>query len=285
MRTTLSLVFGICALFLFAPPAVGTTIFPLGDSITWGETDPRGGGYRTKLYLDLLGGGYQPQFVGTQTDNPSQILLSAGQTHHDGLPGWKIHDVDENLDAGSSFLTRTPSTNIILLLLGTNDMLQHFDTAHAADRLDDMIDRLTTLRPQSTVVVGSIPPTIFTDVHDPRDPTMMYNAAIPKLVATDRAAGKSVYFADMFPLFLTAAGDRNDNMLSDGIHPSMAAYDLMGDRWYSTIRSMPTRPRFTLPTFVPEPASASAIVLASAIVATRRMGRRQRSRTRNCFCR
>jgi lysophospholipase L1-like esterase len=269
----LGLIFGICALFALAPPAAGATIFPLGDSITWGETDPRGGGYRTKLYLDLLGGGYQPQFVGTFTDNPSQILLDAGQTHHNGLRGWKIHDVDANLDAGSSFLTNTPSTNFILVLLGTNDILLHDDTAHAADRLDALIDHITTLRPRSTVVVGSIPPTILTNPHDRSDPTLMYNAAIPGIVADDRAAGKSVYFADMFPLFLTADGDRNDNMLSDGIHPSMTAYDLMADRWYSTIRSIPTRPRFGLPTLVPEPASIGTTMLGMGAVITLRRRR------------
>lgn len=275
MRAVGLWVFAVCIFVQASVPAArGTTIYPLGDSITWGETDPRGGGFRTRLYQDLLSGGYQPQFVGTSIDNPSLPLLDAGQTHHEGHPGYKIQDIDGNLEQGQQFLTRTPNTHIILVLLGTNDILQHNDTAHAADRLDILIDHLTTVRPRSTVVVGSIPPTFLTDVHDPRDPTLMYNAAIPKLAADDRALGKSVYFADMFPLFLTAAGERNDSMLSDGIHPSMAAYDLMADRWYSTIRSIPTRPRFTLPSFVPEPASIAASFVMGAFVALRRRRRR-----------
>src|SRR6516225_1585036 len=95
-------VLGALAVFLFGKAATlaDFTIMPLGDSVTFGSGNfGQGvpGGYRTRLYTDLLQAGYSFTFVGTQTANPSPLLSQVGQTHHEGHPGYMISQTANNL--------------------------------------------------------------------------------------------------------------------------------------------------------------------------------------------
>ena len=118
---------------------------PLGDSLTWGDqTDPTlgpiPGGYRTQLYLDLHHAGYGFNFVGTISTNASATLSAAGQTLNEGHPGYRINQIQDNLDgynglqdayggywlSGGGGTGRSPiDPNYILLLIGTNDIFGH----------------------------------------------------------------------------------------------------------------------------------------------------------------
>src|SRR5438445_10398749 len=95
----------VLALVLFwgAAAEADLTIMPLGDSTTWGGAPVPPyvlvpGGYRTRLYSDLHDAGYSFTLVGTSTDNPSSLLSQAGQTHHEGHPGYALNQIANNLD-------------------------------------------------------------------------------------------------------------------------------------------------------------------------------------------
>jgi hypothetical protein len=95
------------------------TIMPLGGSTTWGGAN----GFDIRLYTDLQNAGYSFTFVGTSTDNPSPVLMAAGQTHHEGHPGYALNQIANNLDGndgspgnnGGFWFHKPAPPNVILL--------------------------------------------------------------------------------------------------------------------------------------------------------------------------
>ena len=109
------------------------TIMPLGASTTYGGAagfDIVPGGYRTRLYSDLHNAGYTFTFVGTVTENASPLLTQAGQTHHEGHPGYTVDQIANNLDGndgsggndGGLWFHKPAPPNIVLLLIGGSDI-------------------------------------------------------------------------------------------------------------------------------------------------------------------
>ena len=100
-------------------------VMPLGDSITVGVGDPRGGGYRDPLYTQLTNAGHTFQFVGTLSSSPTELLTSAGQQNHEGHGGYVIEagtsgreGIRDNI---TTYLGAT-DPDLILLMIGTNDV-------------------------------------------------------------------------------------------------------------------------------------------------------------------
>ena len=228
-------------------------IWLLGDSITYGAAVPSyvPGGYRTSLYTNLTARGYSFQFVGTRTENSSTTLTSAGQQWHDGWSGFTIADCtiaigrnysglyDEVSAWHATLVGKSQKPDIILLMIGINDLNQKYEVEAAPDRLDLLLTRLYNLNPQARVVISSlldadsenayrhVPPN--TDISAPIE---NYNAAVASIVATRRAAGQSIEFVDIH------VGLTLDD-LSDGLHPSEAGYIKMADIWADAIEAVP----------------------------------------------
>lgn len=262
------------------PSRAQTTIWPLGDSITYGEG--RGGGYRERLFLDLsaaqFGGPSGFQFVGTCVINPSPILTAASQVRHEGHRGYRIDEIGTNLNGsdnstiyddtnhGGFWLTGgpggtlVPSTDDILLMIGTNDFIQNRDLAHAPDRLSALIGKITTLRPNANLFVSNITP-LTTSIYGSKDVTG-YNAAIPGIVDSFAGAGKHVYFVDQYSNFFDSGGTLR-YMQGDGTHPNADGYNAMGDTWARALQAA-----------VPEPDVAPLVVAAATGLSLRR-GRRR----------
>ena len=247
---------------------------PLGDSITWGDqTDGSGpvpGGYRTRLYLDLHGAGYAFDFVGSQTSNASATLAAAGQTHSEGHPGYRINQVDDNLDGfdglgdanGGYWLAGGNGTgrpaldpNYILLLIGTNDVFHHVaqnypnhDAPEATfmslleGRIQGLVQHLIGDRPAARILVSSIPPIPqFFNLNGVQYNTEVkeYNAYIKDtLVPQLQAQGRHVSFVDQYANFVNADGRVKSSMLPDDIHPTQAGYDAMGDTWAKAVEAV-----------------------------------------------
>ncbi|WP_229924658.1 SGNH/GDSL hydrolase family protein [Streptomyces sulfonofaciens] len=195
----------------------GVRIMPLGDSITDGFT-PYPGGYRVNLWQRLAAGGYRVDFVGSLTNGPAAL----GDHDHEGHSGWRIDQLDANI---VNWLNATdPRT--VLLHIGTNDINQNYDVAHAPDRLSALIDHILGTKPGVELFVAQI----ITEQGEPHASMVnTYNAAIAGVV---RSKGSHVHLVDMHSA-LTAAD------LADGVHPSKAGYDKMAPVWYDALRSVP----------------------------------------------
>lgn len=212
-------------------------IMPLGDSITMGW--PVAGGYREPLYNHLHAAGYAFSLVGSSTENPTTTLADAGQVHHEGHGGYVIRGnlnpplvvdgmtrpgLHENLGAWIGPGKAAP--DVILLMVGTNDIYCDYQRATAPDRLAALVDHIYEYRPDVSLFVASITPM--------RDPVkdacaQAYNAAIPGIVAAQRKLGRDVRFVDMHGA--VAVNDLD----ADGLHLAASGCDKMADAWAGAI--------------------------------------------------
>ncbi len=239
---------GECAHWLyqagFGLPHLGN-IWPLGDSITYGAAAPSAipGGYRDPLYKNLVARGCNFRFVGTVNANPSAPLTQAGQPWHDGHSGYAIADFSipgKNYsglyDEVAGWVDKLDGKpDVILLMIGINDLNQKYDVTGAAGRLDLLITRLFALMPDVRLLVASVLDADSNNAYrhvppntDLQGPVHDYNAGIASIVGARRARGQPIEFVDMH------AGLTLDD-LSDGLHPTARGYAKMADIWADAI--------------------------------------------------
>jgi hypothetical protein len=208
---------------------------PLGDSITEG-TGSSGGGYRVELFRLAFTNSKHVTFVGRNMNGPATVSGQPFPQHHEGYPHYTIDDelaagrmgisplVDDGISMGKP--------NIILLMIGTNDVNNSIDLATAPMRLGALLDRMTTDAPSALIVVAKLTPTAS-------DTTNMnvaaYNNAIPALVQSRTATGKHVMLVDMYAA-MTANSNYKTALMHDGLHPNDAGYVLMAQTWYNAIK-------------------------------------------------
>lgn len=222
----------------FAPcPTDGSAcrILPLGDSITDGlvgnapgNTTPSVGGYRVELFRRAVADGHAITFVGRQQNGPTEVDGQPFPRNHEGYSGATINSgmnqIANRLDAA---LAANPP-HIILLHIGTNDMIQQQAAAAAPANLAGLLDQITAGAPDALVVVAQIIPLGFGNAPE------AYNAAIPDLVRERAEAGQHLLLVDHFTPIATnpatVAG-----LVGDNVHPNAAGYAIMADTWYTAI--------------------------------------------------
>lgn len=210
----------------YIPPV---RIMPLGDSITWGQTAPVStpGGYRLPLYQLLTADGFNVEMVGTVWANGA---LNLPQENHEGWQGYRIDQI------ASGFLTwvnAVPAPDVILLLIGTNDYGQNYETATATNRLDQLIELIATNLPNTKLVVSSVlqrtdSATVNSEIQTD------FNPYIPGIVAAHAALGQQVYFIDLNSVIAVS------DLGTDGLHPNQTGYNIMGTNWYNTVINLIT---------------------------------------------
>lgn len=294
MRTTTAAI--LAGLGMIAPSATPTSdargagiaprsvsILPLGDSITYGLSAPASvpGGYRTELAADLRAQGVDARFLGGSTEN---LDPSTPGDHHEGHPGYVI---DGSSMPGSASqgpapgllenLSRwlgpgTASPDVVLLMIGTNNMNYGYRVGEAAPDLGRLIEKIESLKPDARVILSTIP---VSSTGDPalaaRDVAFNRSLEGPEgLVAQLRQAGARVTLFD-------AGGRLTAGDLADGVHPTRAGYDKLGDLWAEAVTSaLGVIPRADpAPTSTPEPSPLAPLVAGSALGAAllRRRGR------------
>lgn len=216
-----------------------TNVMPLGDSITLGVN----GGYRNNLYTGLQQNNCGVSFVGTQSDQYTQVA----DKDHEGHAGVTIGGIAASVNGWIA----STQPNIFLLMAGTNDTA--WWTAENADQIgarhNALIDQLRTARPDAWVFVASIPPQASAIIQpnniDRAVLTQQLNAVILKNVNARVAAGQRVRFVDV-----NSALTITD--LYDGIHPTEAAHAKIAQKFLDAVRaalgSSSTTPPSTPPT-------------------------------------
>jgi hypothetical protein len=242
-----ALAFGML-LFWAAAAEAQLTIMPLGASETTGDTfnGPIAGGYRSQLYSDLQSAGYSFTFVGTQTANPSRLLIQAGQTHHEGHDGYLIDNIANNLDGndpsgpspnnGGFWFHMPGPPDVVLLLTGSGEVFFNFQTATTAQRLDKLIGQIVADSPTSLLFVSSIPPHKAFNANQ-NQLVQAYNTQIRDVIVPKyQSTGANVIFVDQYANFVDASGNII-HIGSDGHHPDQDGYNLMGDTWAAALRT------------------------------------------------
>jgi lysophospholipase L1-like esterase len=211
-----------------------TVVMPLGDSITQGGNAADQGGYRSRLFHLALQDHHTIKFVGSMSNGPSTVDGQAFPSAHEGHPGFTISG-DKNGAYG--ILPLVPGAikafhpEIITLMIGTNDVLQQMDLAHASDRLAALLDEILATDPNVCLIVAKATP-LADAVGNAR--VEAYDASIPDLIASRAATGKHIALVDMYAAF-TANASYKTQLLQDGIHPTDAGYQLMAGTWYAPL--------------------------------------------------
>ena len=227
-------------------------ILPFGASITYGyitvEADKASpdpsidgkdshGGYRVKLFADALVAGQNITFTGTIMNGPTLVSGVAFPPDNEGHIGYTI-DSSNGMGVNDPTLLANAFQvvpHIVLVHIGTNDVLASSGQAGMAHRLKKLIDALVLRAPQALIVVSTLIP-----LNPPNDALNAFNAKIPYVVAKEAAAGNHVVMIDMFTGFTL------DLLSADGIHPNQMGYDDMGDKFYAALSSL--LPKLAAPT-------------------------------------
>ena len=249
----------LCALRV---PAASLTIMPVGDSGTIGVDFYTGtsGGYRDALSLDLKAAGISFTFVGACVANATPALTASGNTQHNGYGFYRVDGILDNLDGtkqpipgdgnqGGYWLTGGHDTkrnamkpDIVLLEIGANDLIQHFDSqtkgptedqfvADLEQRLSNLVTTFHGLSPTSTILVAQIYP--FKNSPTFNKEIQAYNTYIKTKLVPGLPYTRTV---DQYTPFLTSDGSVRESMLgTDNVHPTRYGYPLMALQWTKAI--------------------------------------------------
>ena len=217
-------------------------IMPLGDSITEGISESENssaqnqGGYRAPLWESISQLNINPDFVGSLTHGPQDF-----DRDHNGYSGERI-----NYLAGDDWSSRggnpggltaslaEEQPDIILLMAGTNNVTANQSVNKMANDLGNLINRITTLSPDTTLLVSSIPP-IREDssrFSDSAELATDFNAAIPGVVDTWSSQGRNVAYVDMTSL---TEDDISLPEVDNGLHPTDEGYEKIAQFWLDAI--------------------------------------------------
>lgn len=206
-------------------------VMMLGDSLT-----AQGEG-RKALYDRLMADGYAVEFVGSQGAPPFRHEGHGGYTigPDQSAPGSLFANVDAWVPAAQP--------DVIMLLVGNNDYngKPGVDPAHAPERLTALLDKITTLAPQATVVVGSVLKIAWAD-----DYAGALNRVLPEIVKQQQAAGHKVLYADLHNEVDLKKGSPPykgpDGDYVDGTHLNASGGKKLGDCWYAHLQPLLTKP-------------------------------------------
>jgi lysophospholipase L1-like esterase len=250
----------------------------IGDSITQSNADGDSSGSPRKSLYDLLtANGYTFTYTGHSTKNVDGLPVTGDTAetnlyqYHSGISGSMIGDnfgnrtgMTQNLETfWTSGRLATVKPNVILILLGTNDIDQQFDMSNAPARLSALVDTIyaQTGVGNPTIFLASIPPNRTTLPDDPIN-VAAFNAAVPGVVSGQRSRGRDVRFVDQFtPL----ENGWDTNMQPDNLHPNATGNNTMALQWYNGINAIVS---------APEPGTVLWLLLGAAAGLGGRRGRR-----------
>ena len=225
--------------FAIAQCAFGVTILPIGDSITEGtlaRPNLYSGrpNYRVQLAAMLESGGKKDvEFLGPRTtcnwNEKGEIVKDAWQ-HHQGISGYRIYTGNNRrgyLDTLDDDLKNVPAADVILFMIGTNDILAGMNADEMFVGWETLVKRLLKKYPAAKIYVGTI-----LDMDTPAHNAVVaaYNAKIRnfrhplvKVVDINAACPRKT------------AAQQAENF-ADWLHPTWAGHRKIATAWFKAIK-------------------------------------------------
>ena len=213
-------------------------IMELGDSITDGFNVT--GGYRIPLWYLLHDAGYIDSYHMDFVGPNGWYIDGVCDTDHAGYSGYSIDDIPNQRTGLYSFidwLMQEYPADIVMLQIGTNDILSSSALDTAENRLELLVDTILTYIPEDGMLfLATIPDmaadvTTYTDAYTVEEmdaAVAAYNAAVLRVAQRKQSEGKPVMVSDNH-----AALTKSD--LADGVHPSEDGYRKLAEHWYTVL--------------------------------------------------
>jgi hypothetical protein len=213
-----------------ARPPGPLRILPLGDSVTVGSRGTNAG-YRAMLAELLTRAGVSFQFIGTKTHNPGR--LPPAQRHHEGWSGRVIEagppEREGLIDVVPGYFSSADlHPDIILLMIGTNDVWVDYELDGAGQRLDRLVtllvDKREGLAPNARLLLQQIIPNA--------DPAInarvrIYNEHVVAVARRQRERGNDVT--------LVRSTVELSDLHKDKLHPVDSGYRKIAQAWFDAL--------------------------------------------------
>lgn len=232
-------------------------IMSLGDSITQGRfsTAHERPSYRAPLQQMLSARGIEFDFVGSHTEHcgesPEGFPFAHFDADHEGHWGWAVDDLVNGTDvshcggdAGDGRLADwvpeyTDSPDLVLMHVGTNDIIQSLPNGHAAGVNDLSVDQILSIRnsiegliqtvqqqignPKTKILLAQlIPGTLI------QEEVQALNSQISQIGASRQDVVVVDHYTDFDPR--RTVGDTYDDL-----HPNASGEQHMAERWLDAI--------------------------------------------------
>ncbi|ORY71041.1 SGNH hydrolase-type esterase domain-containing protein [Pseudomassariella vexata] len=204
-------------------------IMCLGASVVKGEVSNGTYGFRKPLRDTLVSMGNPVNMVGSAQvgDMMDNDVEAHGGNRVDQVYEWATHSVPDM------------KPNLMILNVGSNDCLQHYDTENYYKRLDYFVNWLLNTSPRGTVLLS----TLLTNTVKNMEPCVLdINEQMRTLYTILKSEGKRVVLAEMHYKFVpegdTLERPQVHHITPDGTHPNDEGYGLMADIFMQSIREI-----------------------------------------------
>ncbi len=197
-------------------------IMPLGDSITQGAADADS--YRRPLWNLLKKTNAGIDFVGSMKMNhpDARPAHSDFDMDHEGHWGWRADEVLVKIDGWAE----QTAPDIVLLHLGTNDILQMQDNKDTVVELRQIILVLRKHNPRVEILLAQLIPLAGTTANVQ---VQKLNDLLPDMAQSITTDDSPVHIVNQYEGF-DAFKDTND-----GIHPNESGIVKMAQRWHEAL--------------------------------------------------
>lgn len=209
-------------------------IMPMGDSVTAGggtavNGGPPPGAYRGQLYTLLTSAGYTIQLVGDQTNNPGGGLPS-NQVGHEGFGGYTIEQLQSYVQSNNILTRYTP--NVILLLIGSNDLFANSDSDQFTfNLLVTFCQYILSTLPAVHLVVATLQPQGPPGSSSEQDARGYDDLIINSLVSTIGGNRVSTVDVDANSTYAADIGP-------DGVHPNVAGNQIIANLYGAAVKAI-----------------------------------------------
>ncbi|MBN1352363.1 T9SS type A sorting domain-containing protein [candidate division KSB1 bacterium] len=200
-------------------------IMPLGNSMTKGDEDAGSnpvGGYRDDLYNLLTDESIDFDFVGSQSAG------DFGDNNHEGHPGWTADSLINKLNTWLSVY----SPDIVLLMIGTNDVNSAQTPEGIAGEIEQLVDIIYNDNVSTKIVLASLVPR--KDAFDSK--TDDVNVLLLDMYYAKLSSDYKIYYAGINEMFKTRADWETTLMnATDDIHPNNDGYTMIAKVFFNSI--------------------------------------------------
>ena len=206
-------------------------IMPLGASRVQGLT-PLFESYRFELWKDLIDGGWDFDYIGTETETgsyPNYENLSFDPDHQ-GKMSWTSEKIFEELE---SILHETGYPDIVLFSSpGGNDILDGLPYENVIENINDIIDLFQDRNPNIVILIEQLAPG-KTSFMTP-ELTLIFDKAVldVETIAQEQTDENSLVIpVNMFEGFA-------DRYLADDIHYNTEGAEFIAQRYYEVLENV-----------------------------------------------